>query len=203
MRFFRRLFSKNDTLYALYSVLSKRKDKLFLKSVIDQTSVVSIETQSGGVDKAPVCVFEYESASGLFWYLRLVLEFFYYCDNMGFVPQLVWRDSLYFDQTIAKTKNPFEYFFENVGIDTQEDLSQRARVVYAPGKTTMARCLLSDGETLYAGGTEYIDALSEIAKKYFRLNQEASLKIQRFIDIYMFYRIDKRIYRRFYLKIVE
>ena len=176
-----RIIKKNGLLFALLKVLRNRKDKDYINSFSDMTDIVRIVPCGSSIGKAPIYNFDIDKICGLFWYLRLVLEVLYYCDNMGFVPQIHWSKSLYYDDTIKSTTNPFEYYFIQPFSMSKQELQSRSIVQYAPGSRNLARKLIGEGD-IYVGSEEYTKALAAVARKALCFNPETNEVINSFVS---------------------
>lgn len=173
---------QNDFLGSLLNLYHYRKDKSLIKQMSDLSCVSIITPKTHNIGMTPVCVCDVDSICGLFWYLRLVLEMLYYCDNMGFVPYIKWSKSLYFDKDYLETNNPFEYYFVQPFFQSEKDIEARPRVCFAPGTTSLARKLINDDNSIYLGNDDYINSLADIANRCLRYNKKTERAIQEFID---------------------
>lgn len=171
----------DDNLHAIKCIVKNRKNKDFINMCLEPLCITKIKPASDNVGKPAICYFDLDAVCGMFWYLRLVLEVVYFCDNMGFIPQIKWSKSLYYDESIKVTNNPFEYYFSQPFPLSAEELNRRPIIEYAPGKNELARKLIETG-SLYEGDENYIDALAAVAKVALRYNTETKQKIDCFIS---------------------
>ncbi len=180
----KKIIKKNDFLFALAHLVQNRKNKELMKAFADTSNVVIIQPSVNCLNKSPVCFLDVDTICGLFWYVRVVLEMLYYCDCMGFVPQIQWSKSLYYDESITNTNNPFEYYFKQPKAISDDELLGRPTVIYAPGKSLLVRKFIGAESDLYIGSDQYVDALSTVAKKSFFFNSETKAVIENFINKY-------------------
>lgn len=178
----KRFVKKHDFLFAMVNLVRNRKNKSFLKMCVDSSMNVRINPSQGNIGKPAICYIDDRLYCGLFWYLRLVLEAVYFCDNMGFVPQILWSKSIYQDEKIEKTSNPFEYYFCQPYPMTEEELKIRPVITYSPGNQGLARDMIGDDESIYAGNNQYINSLASIAKIALQYNSETRGVIETFIE---------------------
>lgn len=170
---------KHPVLYALFAVLHHRKDKSYLSMLQKMQNVVEVETKQNNLGLSPVCIFDVKENIGLFAYLRRVTEFLYYCDNMGFCPYIKWTNSDYYDESITRTHNPFEYFYYQPVESICFDSENRALVKYAPGALTMARSFISSN--LYEPDREFIIKMGQIEHKYLHMQIDVLTIVETFI----------------------
>ncbi len=173
---------KNDVLYAITRIIQNRKNPDFIKMYTDMSCCIRVTPKGNSLGRSQVFIYDCDTLCGLFWYLRRVLEVVYYCDQMGLVPQIHWSKSLYYDETIQNTSNPFEYYFCQPIVLSDEVLSTSPIVEYAPDNSSLVRNLLGKDHTLYEGDKAYIEALATVARVALRYNHETEMLIESFLE---------------------
>ena len=121
---------------------------------------------------------------GFFSLFFLTLDALNLAEQYHLTPVLVWgKHTLYFQEEITETDNPFEYYFDQPTIISKQDVFEAARVMvfndanrqadyYIP--YTVASKMVSDIEL----AQEYIASRAILYKKYFHYKEE----VQKYID---------------------
>lgn len=173
---------KHDFAYALIKVVRNRKNTDAMRMITNPICYTRTRPGQHSLGKAAVFYYDCNTVCGLFWYLRRVLEVLYYCDRMGFVPQIRWSSSLYYDESVTNTKNVFEYYYQQPFSLSDKDLKMRPIVDYAPNDEALARGLIGDEKSVYEGDTAYIDALADIAETALQYKPEVKAEIDGFVQ---------------------
>lgn len=175
---------KNDLLYALANVILRRNDPKFMRMLTNMACCTVTRPMKNAIGKSAIFYYDCDTVCGLFWYLRRVLEVVYFCDRMGFVPQILWSKSLYYDESMDHSLSPFEYYFYQPIQMSEEEEKLRSVIEYAPDDSGLTRALIGKDDSIYEGNKDYIDALASIAKIALQYKPETRVAIDGFIQRY-------------------
>ena len=111
--------------------------------------------------------------------LRETLSFIAYSDFFKFVPWVDWdNDGLYSDKdSVALARNPFEYFFKNIGNFNEDEVSNSKLVVNAKFQDAF----WISKET-YSVDDQEILTLSKVYSKYIHLNTRGISEIEKYVN---------------------
>ncbi len=116
---------------------------------------------------------------GFFALFNSVLKRLVYADRLGMLPYVSYPESvLYFDKEVGE--NVWEYYFEPVSDIRQEDVKNAYNLVISKEKDSWLNLKWKTG---YEIDDEGIDVLSNIAKKYIRVNTNIQEYLRGGVDL--------------------
>lgn len=182
----KQIINKNPLIYSILQLWKYRKDDAYVELVRglrDNPFIVTLQEGTNATDlNQPICVIQAGGKNdGFFACVRWALDGLYFCDKFGFAPVLKFSDdSLYYDPSMSKEKNPFEYYFEQpFGINVKEVGLSQTIIQYSSRNRLLAENL--NGGVNYQVSAEYISQMAQIMQRYLHFNKEIMVNVNNVI----------------------
>lgn len=162
---------------AMQYVLRNYKNKEICRNIANRNGLV-LRCRTYGNDNKNKCIYyicvgKYEF--GFFALFRITLKYLAYADRFGFCPVIEWsKDIPYAErEVVMNTKNPYEYYFDQPTNISLKEI-ETSYNVFESDEIHITDFFLDkeiiDGEDGYFMSEQFIDYLSEITRKYVKLN---------------------------------
>lgn len=175
---------KNPALYNILMILKYRHDERFMELVRGARQNPNLVVLQENPEKAEQNSVLYRieiggENDGFFALVRWTLDALYFCDCFSFLPEIRFSENiLYYDSTMPRNLNPYEYYFEQPLAAFQEQCEKAGAVIEYEPRNGLKAESLNDGVS-YQISEKYIDAMSRVMRKYLHFNEETKKRIER------------------------
>ena len=161
--------------FALYC-FPKGDDERFVRNVRNlgkENNLVYVESYGEENNEGAVYHIKTEySGSGFFADHNRLLAFLYFADKFGLTPGVEYpQDYCYAEKhPVNGTNNPFEYYFQQPGEITLEQVYQCKRVIRSRKENISYAIALNEDGNGYSRSERYIQEMGKITEKYLKLS---------------------------------
>lgn len=168
--------SIKDEMRYLQYCFQNRKDSRFVKNVMELGTDASLVNMLQFGQSQPERLYYYiapdATGSGFFADHNRLLAYLYYADFFGLCPVVEYSEEYSYaeDRPINGTCNPFEYYFEQPGDVSLDEIKKSKAVIKSRKENAALVGKLNKTGNGYDFSEKYIDALADITEKYIHLN---------------------------------
>ena len=165
----------------------KNLQQLIQQKKMGNTDLFQINTKhygSANHDKTLYCIYETGRNLGFFAMYRHWLEYLYFADICGYTPIIcAGKDFVYREENVvAGTHNAFEYFFEQPSEVKVREVKHSNKVIFSnPVHREMVELIYTGKMNHYSYTAKYLQAMSEIVRKYLLFNNHTLSYIEQSI----------------------
>ena len=170
--------NKKELFQYLKFCLKKRNDERFVKNLYQLGNDYSlVNLQKMGGNQGGIRYFHIApdaSGSGFFADHNRLLCYLYYADYYGLIPVVEYGDGYSYaeKEPVNGTRNPFEYYFEQPGGVSVEQLKAQQSVIKSRKENAALAGTLNASGNGYDWSEEYLEEMGRISAKYIHLNSE-------------------------------
>ena len=170
--------NKKELFQYLKFCLKKRNDERFVKNLYQLGNDYSlVNLQKMGGNQGGIRYFHIApdaSGSGFFADHNRLLCYLYYADYYGLIPVVEYGDGYSYaeKEPVHGTRNPFEYYFEQPGGVSVEQLKAQQSVIKSRKENAALAGTLNASGNGYDWSEEYLEEMGRISAKYIHLNSE-------------------------------
>lgn len=173
----------NERIQFAWDCLKRSGDDRFCKRVREigqDVELVSIERMAEDAEAEIVYFIDMEeSHSGFFAEHNRLLSMLYFADYYHLIPVVRYHSGFCYaeDHPVNGTTNPFEYYYEQPGGISLDEMNTHACVIKSRKENSFITRPLNDGQDSYDKSERYLQEMGRITAKYIRLNQTVRERI--------------------------